>query len=205
YNGLNGATNEGNPTTYTIESDSIELSAPGSRTGYTFDGWYADSSYTTPVTGIVSGSTGSRTFWAKWVANTYTVTYNTSGGNTIASLAVTYNATYNLATPTKQHYVFVTWTYNGNSFPQNGTWTIDSDITVVAEYTPVVYTITYQLPLDQSHENSETFTVEDNFNLLPATAPLGYEFDGWYRQQIGGTKVTNTSSLNGHTTLYARY
>jgi len=80
YNGLNGATNEGNPTTYTIESDSIELSAPGSRTGYTFDGWYADSSYTTPITGIVSGSTGSRTFWAKWVAKTYTVTYNTSGG-----------------------------------------------------------------------------------------------------------------------------
>jgi len=71
YNNLNGASNT-NPSTYTIESDQITLVNPGLRTGYTFDGWFLNSGLTTPATGITAGSTGNRTFYAKWTANSYT-------------------------------------------------------------------------------------------------------------------------------------
>ena len=36
------------------------------RKGYLFKGWYAESSYRTKVTAIKKGSTGNKTFYAKW-------------------------------------------------------------------------------------------------------------------------------------------
>ena len=51
------------------------------REGCTFDGWYADSSFSgAPVTAISSTDTGDKTFYAKWEANTYTVTVQNDGG-----------------------------------------------------------------------------------------------------------------------------
>lgn len=56
------------------------------REGYTFDGWYADSSFSgAPVTAISSTDTGDKTFYAKWEANTYTVTVQNDGDGTGAA------------------------------------------------------------------------------------------------------------------------
>ncbi len=56
------------------------------REGYTFDGWYADSSFSgAPVTVISSTDTGDKTFYAKWDANTYTVTVQNDGDGTGAA------------------------------------------------------------------------------------------------------------------------
>jgi uncharacterized repeat protein (TIGR02543 family) len=65
YN-LNGGTNNAtNPLSYTIESPGITLTAPA-YTGNNFGGWYSDGGFTTAVTGILPGSTGDKTFYAKW-------------------------------------------------------------------------------------------------------------------------------------------
>jgi uncharacterized repeat protein (TIGR02543 family) len=62
---LNGGTNNaGNPTSYTIESATITF-LNATRTGYTFNGWYTTSAFTTQVTQIATGSTGNRTLYAK--------------------------------------------------------------------------------------------------------------------------------------------
>ncbi|MDR2385080.1 MAG: InlB B-repeat-containing protein, partial [Tannerella sp.] len=64
YN-LNGGSGVSN-STYTIESQTITLPVP-TRTGYTFQGWYATSGFSgNPVANIPAGSTGDRTFYAKW-------------------------------------------------------------------------------------------------------------------------------------------
>jgi uncharacterized repeat protein (TIGR02543 family) len=70
YN-LNGGTNNAaNPAAYTIESAAITLAAPA-RNGYTFGGWYGYEDLTgTAVTAIPAGSTGNKTFWAKWTLST---------------------------------------------------------------------------------------------------------------------------------------
>ena len=66
YEGLAGASNT-NPTSYTIETATINLADPGSRTGYTFSGWTLGGS---PITQIVLGTTGDKTITATWSINT---------------------------------------------------------------------------------------------------------------------------------------
>jgi len=64
---LDGGTNAStNPASYTID-DAVTLAAP-SRSGYTFNGWYTDAAFTQAVTGIAKGTTGDKTFYAKWTA-----------------------------------------------------------------------------------------------------------------------------------------
>ena len=52
------------------------------RTGYTFKGWYDNENLTgNPVTAISNTETGNKEYWAKWEANTYTVTFDPNGGS----------------------------------------------------------------------------------------------------------------------------
>ena len=76
-----GANNASNPSGYTIETATITLLAP-TKTGYTFGGWFSDSSNTTgnEVTAIPQGSIGDKTVFANWTANSYTVTFDKQSG-----------------------------------------------------------------------------------------------------------------------------
>ena len=86
YNGVEGATNP-NPAGYTIESEAITLDAP-TKDGYTFAGWFDNAEFTgSAVTTITAGSTGDKTFWAKWIQD---LTY---GGVTIKDNGTTKSAT----------------------------------------------------------------------------------------------------------------
>ena len=52
------------------------------RTGYTFKGWYDNENLTgSPVTAIGGTEMGNKEYWAKWEANTYTVTFDPNGGS----------------------------------------------------------------------------------------------------------------------------
>ncbi len=68
---LDGGTNaSGNPWLYSIASE-VTLKDP-TREGYTFEGWYSDSNFTTRVTQIVKGTTGKLDLYAKWKKNALT-------------------------------------------------------------------------------------------------------------------------------------
>lgn len=88
YNGVDGATfSTANPTTYTVESEAITLDIP-TKDGYTFAGWFDNAGFTgSAVTTITAGSTGNKTFWAKWIQD---LTY---GGVTIKDNGTTKSAT----------------------------------------------------------------------------------------------------------------
>lgn len=84
------------------------------KTGYTFAGWYDNVSLTgTAVTNIAADATGNKTFYAKWTANSYKVTFdyqNATGNNTTKEKDVTYDKTYGtLPSPTKTGYTFQGW------------------------------------------------------------------------------------------------
>ena len=80
YN-LNGGSLSGQRTGYTV-ADSFILPTP-TKTGYTFTGWTGTrlSSCTKSVT-ISKGSSGNRSYTAKWVPNTLTVRYHNDGAQT---------------------------------------------------------------------------------------------------------------------------
>ncbi len=74
-----GTINSGNVTEYTYGAGAT-LPTDVTRTGYTFKGWYDNENLTgSPVTAISNTETGNKEYWAKWEANTYTVTLNTNG------------------------------------------------------------------------------------------------------------------------------
>ncbi|HIX32267.1 MAG TPA: S-layer homology domain-containing protein [Firmicutes bacterium] len=75
-----GAINGGNITSYTC-GVGTPLPTDITRSGYTFDGWYASADFSgEPVTEITAADYGNKEFWAKWTANTYGVTLHTDGG-----------------------------------------------------------------------------------------------------------------------------
>jgi uncharacterized repeat protein (TIGR02543 family) len=82
---LNGGENHpSNPHAYSSNDLPISLNEP-TLSGYTFDGWYQTSNFSGgKVTSIPYGSTGDKTYYAKW---TYTVTYN-GNSNTSGFCAV---------------------------------------------------------------------------------------------------------------------
>jgi len=108
---LNGGTNSGgNPVNYTMLTPTLYLNNP-IRIGFPFVGWYADSGFVTPVSQIPLGSTGNKTFYAKWPPS-YTITYNLKGGVNNSSNPSFYTpltATFTFANPTFTVYTFEGW------------------------------------------------------------------------------------------------
>ena len=63
---LNGGTQpSGQRKAYTKSTATFRLKPPA-REGYVFNGWYTSSSFKTKVTRIKKGTTGNKTFYAKW-------------------------------------------------------------------------------------------------------------------------------------------
>ncbi len=72
--GLEDAWNGANPAEYTYGT-AVELKEP-TRTGYTFDGWFADEAFKTEVKQIRADDTGEKTLYAKWTAIEYNIRYD---------------------------------------------------------------------------------------------------------------------------------
>ena len=107
----------------------ITAPTPNARTGYTFAGWYTEATGGTKVCdggGSTPRITSSRTYYARWTPNTYTVSFNANGGTGApSSLTATYGATPPALTgglPTRAGYRFVGWfdgASNGNYWISN--------------------------------------------------------------------------------------
>ena len=97
-----GTINNGNVTEYTYGVGAT-LPTDVTRTGYTFKGWYDNENLTgSPVTAISNTETGNKEYWAKWEANTYTVTFDPNGGsvNPVAATTDSSGKLSSLPTPT---------------------------------------------------------------------------------------------------------
>ena len=139
-----GTNNSSNPTYYYVTS-SKKLYNP-TRKGYTFNGWYSDSSYKTKVTKIVKGSTENKTLYAKWTANTYSITYNGNGstsGSTSKQTNLKYGKSYTLRSNgyKKTNYTFQYWntkkdgsgkTYKASTSAKNLTTVNGKNVTLYA-------------------------------------------------------------------------
>ena len=107
-----GTINNGNVTEYTYGVGAT-LPTDVTRTGYTFKGWYDNENLTgSPVTAIGGTETGNKEYWAKWEANTYTVTFDPNGGsvNPVAATTDSSGKLSSLPTPTRGgNYRFDGW------------------------------------------------------------------------------------------------
>lgn len=143
---LNGGTNHAsNPAKYTL-ADEVVFKAP-SRTGYTFEGWYADSSFTKPLKEIPEATTGDLTLYAKWKVSSpticqtsYKIIYKLNGGTNNKNNPVGYTTKkVTLKNPVRKNYTFGGW-YLDSKFKNKVTSispTSKKEITVYAKWNKV--------------------------------------------------------------------
>ncbi len=168
-----------------------------SRTGYSFDGWYEDESFAAgPV--ATPTITADKEYWAKWTANTYSVTLNVNGG-TINSGNVneyTYGTATSLPTAddmTYSGYTFIGW-YESADLSGEPVTTIPADAigekTYWAKWEASYYTVT----VNDSHAQTTGAGsyVKGATVTIDAGTRSGYTFDGWTSED--GVTFANAGS-----------
>ena len=145
-NGGNGAPTEATES-FTFGTSAISLTTKGTltKTGYTFAGWntlatglgtnYLENANYSPTASII--------LYAKWTANSYTLTYNANGGTTGSTAAITAGTGVTLSTTagTKTGYTLAGWNTaadgSGTSYAGATSQTFFSDVTLYALWRPV--------------------------------------------------------------------
>lgn len=150
-------------------------------------------------------SNGSVTLVAKWIPNEYKILFDTDGGDPLNYKNVLYNSNVTgLPSAYKEHFNFVRWEYNGNTFANGSKYVYAHDITVKAIWTPKNYSISYSLGGGTLPANSPTLYtyVTDTFSL-PKPSKFGYQFNGW---ELNGRIISDiTKGSYGNITLIARW
>ena len=202
---------------YTAHYSAVTSVTPTvTRTGYTC-GWNRSSTGTTkeidsgavfPIENISESMSATVNLYAVCTPKTYTINYacgNDATGTPPVSATATYNSAFTVATNAntcaKPGYEFAGWVdttdadwtnWSGIWVYDNGQYAIqDNEMTLYAVYSPVNYTITYNLdggdainPVSYNIE-TETFTLEN-------PTRLGYEFAGWTGTGLNSATTTVT-------------
>jgi len=224
YSGSDNATLSNGVQLYTgFTEEDTEITLPVadeiSKSGYTFGGWYSDSSFTSPVTSLTkdSATSGSTlTLYAKWTVDTYTISYTENGGSweesytapssyTVESESITLAASSDIS---KTGYTFSGW-YAASDFSGEAVTEIAcgsyGDVTLYAKWTAIEYTITYENCDGATNSNATSYTVESSAITLKNASKTGYTFSGWYSDSDFSTKVSEIASgSTGNVTLYAK-
>ena len=178
----NGGLNFGiNPLRWSADSATYTLKGL-EKIGYTFDGWYADSTFKTPVKELTPDRHDDITLYAKWVANNYKITYHMNGGVNNPDNPATFNfdVITTLKEPTREGFVFVGWfdklTYANEikDFPQTDYFSRDFDL----------YAHWYPEPKKPATNESGCYIISDRNEL--------YWFALYTSKKLDSAKVTET-------------
>ena len=202
----------------------VESASSFNRYGYNFKGWYEYENDKTNevVTKIEKGSSGDRTFAAKWSAKTYKISFNFNGGHK-AKDNETYPTTHKYGTaqikfntPVKNGYDFAGWLLASTNTIQNSyTRYQTEDATYTAQWTPHKYTVTFETG---TKENIAPTNFDITGNKIDLTSndfiptKKGNKFLGWFdvkgteykTVQYGVSKNTNYGTLED-ITFYAKW
>ncbi|MHC1693991.1 MAG: InlB B-repeat-containing protein [Eubacteriales bacterium] len=187
------------------------------RPGYTFCGWWTEANgegievtENTQVTIPIN-----HTLYAKWIANSYTVTFDpqdgvfTSGEET---KELTYGTEYGiLPEVAKENYIFGGWRTGphgtGTEVTNTTQVTITDNLTLFAYWTRPKFTVTFDPRGGTEDFLTWSYTYGECYGIFGIPSYPGYTFNGWYTALNGGTYIDVTtimSTPNDHT-LYARW
>lgn len=163
-----------------------------------------------------------------WKANTYILQYYANGGTIpggSVGAEVLFGDEFTLAVPTKTGETFTGWYYakglnkiyltdetgaslNYFDYPFTG-----EALSIQAEYGVTLHTVTFNTGYDESTydaNDTKTYTIKVPYgSKVPAQdvpTRKGYEFNGWFTEEEGGTQWTfDTNTILEDTTLYAHW
>ena len=184
----------------------IEPTPAPTKEGFTFDGWYEDSTFSkkfdfnTPIT-------DSMILYAKWTENKYTLTFNSNGGTGTMTPIADLTGEYTL--PTNEFAAPSGKQFKGWSLTADGAIVTKVDMTenktvyAIWEDIPVVtYTLTFDANGGSGTMAAKTgLTGEYTLPTNEFTAPSGKQFKGW-SLTTDGTIVTKVA-MTENRTVYA--
>ncbi|MEO0016120.1 MAG: hypothetical protein RL589_601 [Actinomycetota bacterium] len=200
------------PTAFTSPGSSTTLpNGSGlSKSGYTFGGW-STTSGGTAVSSTYSSST-SRTLYAVWIANQYTITFDANGGSgsqTASSYITAATATALPATTTftRTGYTFGGWAVSATSSTPVTSYSSSATVTFYAIWIHGTYKVRFLA--NGGTGTMETQTSSATANLTANTFTFtDRTFIGWNTSADGtGTTYSNSQSYPflADLTLYARW
>lgn len=219
---LAGGSVSGNPTSYTVATETFKLKNP-TKAGCTFEGWTGTNGETPQLNvDVPKGTTGNLSFKANWTTDTYTIDYELYGGS-VSGNPTSYTAetdTFSLNNPTKTGYTFAGWTGSNGSTAQTSV-SIAKGSTGNKTYTANWTANTYSIRFDSNTTDTVVGSMSDLNMIYDVDRKLStnkftrewYAFKEWNTKQDGtGTAyadeatVKNLTAANGGTvTLYAQW
>ena len=214
---LNYNVNGGNYISPTTESYNVSKTLPTpSRSGYSFEGWYNSSGSKVTTTYQVRPSLSqdaygcsyypSVTITAHWKQNSHTLTIKPNGGKyndktTNTTVTLNEGATYDVQTPIRDGYIFLSWDASPSSAYNSDTKKVTmgtSDVTLSAIWTQPTYTITID-PVGGTYKgstNAEMYLVGTGTVIeVPDPVKEHYTFTGWTEDPAVGAYNNSTKKL----------
>ena len=179
------------------------LYTPISKTGYTFDGWYTQTSGGTKYISASTLNNKVLNLYAQYIANSYTITFNANGGTVSqGQKTVIYSQPYGtLPTPTRLGYTFKGWftsVSGGNQITSTSTFYQTTNQTLYAHWEANTYQITFDDQggdtnyVDMSSCKSGTITNNGSVTTL-VTGGLTYTYDTSTNiLTVNGTQTAST-------------
>lgn len=185
------------------EGEAVSSLPDTTREGFTFDGWYTAADGGDKVTSL-ENVTDDTTLYAHWVANTYTLTFDSQGGDAVDAItASAADEIKSLPAPNRENYLFEGWYTAADGGEKVTNLTLVKDTTLYAHWKSVHYTITFDAQ-GGSPVNPIVADVGNLFTAMPTTTRENYVFDGWYTEPSGGVRVTQIDD-GKDVTLYAHW
>ena len=205
------------PAVYDYNATAADFPTPA-REGWTFLGWFEHATAGAPITSIQMDK--NKTIYAQWekdptapvLKDSYTVTFDTCGGNAIAPSTVSRGESVELPEPERDGYTFLGWYDAPTTGNHVKTLTPQDDVTLYAHWAKDrTVTKTFTITFDFQDGNTETFSgsayddgTSDTLTNFPAAEREGAVFNGWFTSPSGGVRVRSYSGDND-ITLYAHF
>lgn len=206
------------------------------RNGYSFNGWFTSETGGTKVTETSVVPASDTTLYAQWTGLEYTLTVNPnhgvydnstqpviknpnlkSGTSTWCAIGVATRTGYTLLgywLDGKKVYdengYCVKGTYWSDSYANNGKYIGASDLTVSAGWDANQYTVILDPTGGTVQPSSIVVTFDSTYGAegsLPVPVKDGFEFEGWFTEDSGGTRVDDDTKVTvpeDHT-IYAHW
>ena len=197
-----------------------------SRTGYSFGGYYSATGGSGTQYYTAAGASARNwdktnsvvTLYAKWSANTNTLTLDQQGGS---GGSTSVSATYDVAMPSATMPTRTGYTFDGYYTGQNGSgtqyytasggsaanWHETSVTRLYAKWTANQYTVTFNANGGIVSPATTNVTYGSSYGNLPTPTFADNSFAGWFTAPSGGEPVTSSTgvSITDDQTLYARW
>ena len=209
-------------STWVKSGNRVVLTAPVAKTGYTYDGWFANNAgsgaaITTNANCTITVNSADITRYACYHANTYTVSFNVNGGtaSTPDSKVVTYDAAYGelpggMTHASKTFKGWFTLSSGGTLVTAETIVNTADNHTLYAQYEGI-----YRVDVDFKCGDAKLYpstSVNASATALAAeiSAPeiLGYEFANWSGSNAtfgDASSATTTVKATAATTITANY